>query len=210
MRSYSVRGGKGSVVLSFDDYHPDNIRIDEVLHKQGLEATFFIETRQHEARDQIKELFERGHDIGGHTIHHPPDIKMLNHVEATSEVQGCKGMIENIIHRPCEVFAYPRGRHNDDVVGIVKRAGFKEARTTHVLQTKWQDPYRMPTTLHLFQGRREYAGRDLMTLAKFYLADVEKNGGTFHAWGHAEEIGRNNLWETLEELVALIGYYVEI
>jgi peptidoglycan/xylan/chitin deacetylase (PgdA/CDA1 family) len=197
-------------VLSFDDFSPDNLRIDEILHTQGIEATFFIETARPDAREQIKELFERGHDIGGHTIHHPGDIKLLHHVEAVSEIEGCKKMIENIIHRPITAFAYPRGRFNDDIVSMVKRAGFSEARTTHVLQTRMPDPLRMPTTIHLYPDRKEYKGRDLMALSKFYLDDVIKNGGVFHVWGHAEEINRAGLWKTLEELVVFLGEHIEL
>ncbi len=210
MRSYSTVGGKGKIELSFDDYHPLNTRIDEILHKQGLEATFFIETARPEAREQIKELFERGHEIGAHTIHHPADIKALNQVEVVSEIEGSKRMIEKITGRPCESFAYPRGRFNDDIVHVVQRAGFKNARTTHVLKTEIEDPYRTPTTVHLFQGRREYNGRDVLTLSHFYLDHVVKNGGTFHVWGHAFEFERDNLWTTLEELVVMLGKYTEI
>lgn len=210
MRSYSTRGGKGSVILSFDDYHPLNTRIDEILHEQGIEATFFIETMRPGAREQIKDLFNRGHEIGGHTIHHFPDLKRLHHIEAVSEIEGCKKMIENIINRPIETFAYPKGKYNDDVVTIVQRAGFTEARTTNVLQTRMPDPMRMPTTIHLYPGRKEYQGRDLMTLSRFYLDDVIKNGGTFHVWGHAEEIDRCGLWKTLENLVVFLGEQIEL
>lgn len=213
MRSYSTIGGKGRVLLSFDDYHPLNLKVDEILHKQGLEATFFIETASREARDQIKQLFELGHEIGGHTIHHPSDLKALHQVEAMGEIQGCKGMIEAITHRPCESFAYPRGRQNDDIVEMVRRSGFKDARTTHVLKTSpedYSDPMRLPTTIHLFEGRKEYNVRPLLALARFYLDHVVKNGGTFHVWGHAFELERDNLWTTLEELVILLGHNIEV
>jgi peptidoglycan/xylan/chitin deacetylase (PgdA/CDA1 family) len=202
-------GGKGHVCLSFDDYHPANLKIDEILHEQGLEATFFIETGRPEARKQIEELYLRGHDIGAHTISHPGDMKLLNRLECVGEVEGSKRMIEQITDRPCTVFAYPRGRFNDEVVAVVRRAGFEEARTTHVLKTRWDDPMRQPTTLHLYDGRKEYNGRDWMALAEFYLADVVKNGGTFSEWGHAFENERDNLWTRLVDLCSLIGENIE-
>lgn len=209
MRSYALTGGKGRVCFSFDDYHPLNIRLEEILHKQGIEATFFIETQERAARDQILELHKRGHDIGGHTIHHPGDIKALNGPEMMGEIEGCKKMIENITDRPCEIFAYPRGRHNEQVVETVKRAGFKEARTTHVLKTSVEDPYRMPTTVHLLDTRKEYAGRDCDQILDFYLQHVVKNGGMLSIWGHAWEIERGDMWGRFENIVVKLGKTME-
>lgn len=210
MLSYPTTGGKGRVCLSFDDYHPLNLRIDEILHKEGICATFFIETREKAAQLQIRELFERGHEIGAHTIHHPMDLKLLHGVEAMSEIEGSKKMIESIIQRPCTVFAYPRGRFNDDVVAMVKKAGFEEARTTHVLKTECEDVLRMPTTVQIFNGRKEYNGRPWLQLAKFYLDHVVKNGGTLHIWGHANELEREGYWYEFEELVSLLGSNIEV
>lgn len=209
MRKYPLIGGKGEICFSFDDYHPLNMKIDEILHKQGIEATFYIETREHAAREQIKELFERGHDIGSHTIHHPSDLKALNSIECMSEIQGSKGMIESITNRPCTSFCYPRGRHNDDVVAMVRKAGFTEARTTHVLKTKYDDLFRIGTTIHLYDGRKEYNGRDFDVLTDFYLDDVKKNGGLLSIWGHAFEMERWGYWDRFEKLVVRLGKHIE-
>src|SRR3990167_1122195 len=205
MRNYETIGGKGKVCFSFDDYDQINKKVDETLSKHGIEATFYIETATPEAREQIKELFDRGNEIGCHTIHHPADLKALHHVEAMSEIDGAKRMVEAIIGRPCESFAYPRGRFNDDIVALVKKAGFKEARTTHVKHTKWEDPLRMPTTIHLYDGRKEYAGRNWSSLAEFYLDDVVKNGGTLSIWGHASELERDGTWERFDNILEMIG-----
>jgi peptidoglycan/xylan/chitin deacetylase (PgdA/CDA1 family) len=208
MRAYQA--GRGSVVLSFDDFHPENIRIDEILHTQGIEATFFIETGTAGAMQQIRTLFQAGHDIGGHTIHHPAEIKKLHHVEAMGEIQGCKAMIESATGRACTSFAYPRGRHNEETIELVKRAGFTEARTTHVLQTKYDNAMRTPTTIQFLARRKEYLGRPVETLMRFYLDDVKKNGGTFHFWAHAYELDRDNLWNDFEKAVLLLGSYIEL
>jgi len=204
MQTRSMSGGRGMVAISFDDYHPLNTKIADLLEQYGLKATFYIETATPEARSQIAELSSRGHEIGCHTIHHPSDMKALHHVEVVSEVEGAKSMIEGITGKPCTTFAYPRGRFNDDVVEIVRRAGFTHARTTHVLKTEWDDPLRMPTTVHLYDGRKEYNERDWSSLSRFYMEHVIKNGGTFSVWGHASEIERDRMWERLDYLLAFI------
>lgn len=210
MRKYKIAGGVGSVCFSFDDYHEKNILIDQILDKQGIEATFYIETGSQEARAQIKELFQKGHEIGSHTIHHPQDLKVLHQVEAMGEIEGSKGMIESIIGRRCTSFCYPRGRFNDDIVELVKRAGFDEARTTHVLETSWKDPFRTGTTVHLYDGRKEYHGKSSSELIKSYFADVKETGGTLSIWGHAFEFDRYDMWKTFEDIVQFLGQNIEV
>lgn len=199
--------GNGTVWFSFDDFHQDNIKIANLLDKYGLKATFFIETIQKEARDQIEILHKMGHEIGAHTIHHVSDLKLLNSVECMSEIEGSKKMIEAITNTPCVSFCYPRGRFNDDVISKVKLSGFEDARTTHVLHTRSEDPYKMPTTVHIYPNRKEYNGRSYMALFNFYLEDVLKNGGTLSIWGHAFELNNFSLWEDLESIVSKIAEY---
>lgn len=201
MIKYPLGTNGGQFCFSFDDYHPGNFKIALLFEKYGIRSTFFIETREPEARDQIKHLNLAGHEIGAHTIHHPSDLKKLNGVECMSEIQGSKSMIESITGVPCNSFCYPRGRFNEDVIDKVKLAGFKDARTTHVLQTQVDDPYKTPTTIHLFPLRDEYKSRDIEDLFKFYFDHVSKNGGVLSVWGHAKEIIEYDYWILLEEMI---------
>ncbi len=103
------------------------------------------------------------------------------------------------------MLAYPRGRFNDEVVKAVERAGYKEARTTHVLSTAPAlDPLRMPTTIHAFNGRKEYSGRPWRVMADFYLEHAIKNSLTFHLWGHSFELERDKLWDELDAFLGKI------
>lgn len=200
-----IKIGNGHAWFSFDDYDEKNERIADIFDKYGIKCTFFIETALKDARDQIEQFHKRGHHIGAHTIHHVQDMKLLNSVECMSEIDGCKKMIESITKEPCEVFAYPRGRYNEEVINQLKIAGFKYSRTTLVLNVKSDDPFRQHTTIHLFPNRKEYVGRDIETLFNFYFDDVKKNGGILSIWGHAEELDKYNLWELLEKMVKQIA-----
>jgi len=189
------------LVLSFDDYHPLNIKIAEMLLKLNLPATFFIDTFYKESHDQIKKLFEMGFEIGGHTFQHPQDLRALPLEEAKSEIEIGKRQIENITGEECKSFAYTRGRFNDEVVGLVKAAGFDEARTTKILRTSFVKSYEMPATIHFYNGRKEYGGKGWRVWADFYLDTVRKNGGIFHMWGHSAEIDRDGDWENVESFL---------
>lgn len=193
---------KAELVISFDDYHPLNIRLAEMLKTRDLPGIFFIETLKKEAKEQIARIHEMGFKIGCHTLSHVQDLKALNVEECRAEMQIAKRQIEDITGEPCETLAYPRGRFNDQVIEIAKNSGFKEARTTHVLKTEpTQDSFRTPTTIHIYSGRKEYGGRNWIQMAEFYLDHVLRKGGIFHLWGHAEEIDRNGEWVRLDHFL---------
>lgn len=192
-----------TAVLSFDDYHPQNIKLANLLRQYDLPATFFIETLTTGAEDQIKALSALGFEIGSHTMSHPPDIKQMGSEALRSELETSKLQIERWTGKPCTVLAYPRGRFNDDVVAAAARAGYIEARTTHVLKNGAAgDLLRTPTTIHAFDGRKEYDGRPWLVMADFYLDHILKTGGVFHLWGHAFEFDRYDTWPQLEKMFA--------
>lgn len=195
------------LILSFDDYHPENIRLAKALAELKLTAVFFIETITPGAEEQIKELSRLGMDIGSHTMSHPADLKALPLEEVRSELEISKRQIEEWTGKPCTALAYPRGRFNDAVVEVVKNVGYTDARTTHVLRTEAEDPLRAPTTAHVYNGRKEYGGRDWQTIARFHWAYLKKRQhGFFHLWGHMGEILRfseyTNLIRFLKETIA--------
>lgn len=206
---YNKLNTGGKIILSFDDYSEHNIRLAKLLNKYNLRATFFVETLTKDYQDQIKELNDMGFTIGGHTITHPSDLKALPVTQVKSEIETCKKAIENITGKECKVFAYPRGRYNDQVKLIVRSCEFDEARTTRVLHTKSDDPLALDTTVHVYDGRTEYDGRTWLEMAEFYLDSVIKSGGDFHLWGHANEINRDKQWNKLEQFFEHITKYIE-
>lgn len=190
------------LALSFDDCHPLNEKIGQILADRHLIATFYLETLNPQAKGQIKRLHDMGHDIGGHTLSHPPDLKAISIMEATAEIEVCKKQIENITGEECTSFAYPRGRYNEDIKYLVKKAGFLDARTTIVGKYDWPiDYYQTDTTLHIYDGRKEYNGRKWHELVDEYLEAAIARQGLFSIWGHASEIERDNQWEKFTEFL---------
>jgi peptidoglycan/xylan/chitin deacetylase (PgdA/CDA1 family) len=205
MKGIELKNG-ARIFISIDDYNPLNFEVAELLKKHDLAATFFIDTKEEAARRQIKELSDIGFEIGAHTITHHSDMKMLPLVEAKGEIETCKMQIENITGKPCTSFAFPRGRYNDELLMLAKQAGYEMARNTHVLKTTLDDPFQTPTTIHVFEGRKEYGGRKWMQLAHFYLDHVVRigNGEFFSIWGHSWEMKRDNLLGQFDEFLGVI------
>lgn len=218
---------KAIVTTSWDDGHPLDLRLAELLQKYNVPATFYIPIENVEREcmspQQIRELAE-SFDIGGHTYHHLI-LTGISLKEAEREIVEGKQRLEDIIGREVISFCYPRGKYNDDVIDIVKRAGFIGARTTKSAARSIKDPFRMGTTAYAsywLWGLAPYFSHAMASqdfaLFRFMLKKnllinswdrvavktldfVVNNGGIWHLWGHSWSIEDNNNWVRLERLL---------
>lgn len=123
-----------SVVLTFDDGWENQFKYGyPILKKYNYTATFFIYTHAINHGSfltwkQVRIMDGGGMTIGGHTRTHPylPDI--TDPVVLRREIIGGKSVIENRIGKPIDLFAYPYGHYNDQIIEVVKEAGYKAAR----------------------------------------------------------------------------------
>lgn len=120
------------IVISFDDGWKDQYRdAFPILKKYNFSATFFIITDSvgHSAYmnwDQVSELSDSGMDIEPHSRTHPR-LSMLSSEQAWREIYDSKIILENHLHKPATVFAYPFGSGGDKVISLIKEAGFDTA-----------------------------------------------------------------------------------
>jgi glycosyltransferase involved in cell wall biosynthesis/peptidoglycan/xylan/chitin deacetylase (PgdA/CDA1 family) len=81
--------------------------------------------------------------IEAHTRLHPI-LPMCSDEQATDEIEGSREDIERLTGKPSFAFAYPNGRYGRRELELVKRAGFRSART---IETGWNDsgtdPFRL-------------------------------------------------------------------
>lgn len=183
--------GQTELIVSVDDFHPRNLDFAAALRELGIPAMFFIETQPEGAYEQIVAIHGLGHAIGCHTWSHPSDLKALNAEEIKAELEISKRQIMEATGKVPVTIAYPRGRFNDHVVEVAKSMGFVEGRTTHVGRFDFDDPMRQGTTVHVYNGRKEYAGRSWRMMADFWWQQTQRSGGTFHIWAHMFELERD-------------------
>lgn len=69
---------------------------------------------------QVRELSEKGVEIGAHTLTHP-DLTQLTHRQAQNEIVAGKQMLEDRLGVPVTSFAYPFGRYNRNAYEIVRK-----------------------------------------------------------------------------------------
>lgn len=222
---------KAIITTSWDDGHPLDLKLAELLQKYGVPATFYIPIdnveRECMSPQQIREV-ARSFDIGGHTYHHLV-LTEIPLEEVENEVVEGKKRLEDIIGREVVSFCYPRGKFNDEVIDIVREAGFIGARTTKSATRSIKDPFRMGTTAYASYwlcGLAPYF-RHAMTsqdfgLFRFMLKSnlllnswdkvavktldfVVNNGGIWHLWGHSWSIEDRNNWVRLEKIFRSVG-----
>lgn len=201
------------VEFSFDDGTRADIRTNRLLNKYGICGTFYIPNCTELERDEIQ-IISKNHEIGGHTVNHPADMKMLDDESLKFEIEENKKWLEGIVRKKIDRFCYPRGRHDARVQKAVRKAGYKTARTTNVFVTKRETPRVVQgTTIHAF-ARKEYRGTDWLELAKEYLELVHKLSikdykKSFILWGHSREFDHYDEWDKLEEFFAFYADYIE-
>lgn len=184
--------------LSCDDGSRYDHKLIDLLEKYELPCTFYVPCYSDLTDKEIKEISEK-YEIGGHTVTHqiltecPPDI-------ARDEIINCKSILENIIGKTITKFCYPRGRYNPFVKEMVKKAGFKEARTTRLLWTeKNTDLFETHTTIHVYQNPK-YGDKDWYQVALENLEECKNEDGVYHLWMHSWEVERDGNWSKLEAL----------
>jgi peptidoglycan/xylan/chitin deacetylase (PgdA/CDA1 family) len=219
------------LTTSWDDGHPLDLRLAEMLAKHGLPATFYVPFRSsrpvREAK-AIRELASR-FEIGAHTMSHP-DLLRTPLDRARAEIVDSKRYIEDITGSSCAVFAPPGGRYGRSHLAMVQEAGYRGMRTVELMNTR--HPIRhgaiavLSTTLQVYphqpatyirNAAKRWHPRNLVTYfthahrrtlertAESLAAQVAENGGVFHLWGHSWELEQHGLWTTLEAVLTHLG-----
>lgn len=76
---------------------------------------------------EVKEIWNEGHEVGPHTLTHP-DLTSLPIAEATEEIVESRNDLAALGITPLDLFIYPYGYYNDNVINILKQNGFRAAR----------------------------------------------------------------------------------
>lgn len=76
--------------------------------------------------DDLRELADRGVEIGSHTVSHPR-LTRLGDAELDRELRESRARIADELGRPCRFLAYPYGDEDERVRGATRRAGYDAA-----------------------------------------------------------------------------------
>jgi peptidoglycan/xylan/chitin deacetylase (PgdA/CDA1 family) len=218
-------------VTSWDDGHPLDARLADLLDRFGLKATFFVPIHNLEGRPVLSTQslcrLDGRFEIGGHTLDHAP-LTELSQTECVHQIVQGKVALEQQLGHAIAGFCYPRGKWNERVRETVKRAGFTYARTIENFRLDCgKDRFSMPTLMQIFPHDKQVLLRNYIRyghyiarfkaltivlqnnswmdiLIKFLDADLDESS-VLHIWGHSWEIEEQELWTKLEELFSIIA-----
>jgi len=222
------------ITTSWDDGHPLDMRLAEMLHRNNLKATFYIPRAIPSgvmSESEIREL-SQSFEIGGHTLDHL-FLPTIPDAQANLQIVGCKKWVEDTTGQDCRMFCPPAGKFTEAHRGMIAGARFIGLRSVEFLSTS--PPKRvnglleMPTSLQSFpHPRKSYLKNSIKRkswsgLFQYFLQGapdnwekhaekllkaVIKHGGVFHLWGHSWEIEKTNQWEPLGRVLKLMGQFV--
>ena len=204
-------GGKSrALTLSYDDGVQQDLRLIEILKKNGIKCTFNINAGLFPPEDkvfsptQIHRRMKRSEilhaypqdlcEVACHGYTHPW-LDKCDCANATTEVLEDRRVLESMFDRRVQGMAYPYGTFSDQVVEILKNCGIRYSRTV-VSTEKFDMPsdwLRLPATCHHKNPR-------LMELADQFLADDRYPAPRlFYLWGHSYEFDMDNNWHVIEQ-----------
>lgn len=218
------------ITTSWDDGHPLDLRLADLLRKYGLPATFYIPLSNELpvlTPPQVREL-SLDFEIGAHTLNHT-DLLTLPETLARREITDCKQELEQICGRPCTSFCFPRGRFRREHVHMAREAGYRAVRTVELMSLEMprltDGIAVLPTTIQavpaglvrslrnsakrlrpgIFFRHILFGGSDWVRTAEVMLDRVIRCGGVFHLWGHSWEIDQMDQWDNLERVFAILA-----
>lgn len=220
-----------TLVTSWDDGHPSDLRLADLLSKHGLKGTFFVPRRNVEGRPtmdprDIARLAAMGFEIGAHTDDHVR-LDALGRAAATRQIDDGRRYLEDAIGAPVRGFAYPGGNPGRYGQALAAEC-FAYARTTRMFAfDPGRDPYDMPTTMQFFPHGTvplvrnflrggDYASRSGAALSRLAARDpvaalggladrAARCNGTLHIWGHSWEFDALDLWDAVDTAFALLA-----
>jgi peptidoglycan/xylan/chitin deacetylase (PgdA/CDA1 family) len=224
------------VTTSWDDGHPLDMRVAELLATYRMVGTFYVplsgRTRPLMTREQLQALRHMRMEIGSHTMMHH-ELTKIAPDKARLELMQSKDCLEQLLGEPVTSLCYPKGKFNRKVRSLTAEAGYSLARTTLAFRTNMDfDPLCMPVSLQVFPhtviGHIRHAVKqnnirgmvnwyalwclenDPVKLARLIVDHIQNYGGICHIWGHSWEIEQCGLWKMLEEILQQIAHRQQV
>lgn len=105
----------------------ENSDIPDILNSLDqlqVKATFFLVGDWCDRYpDSVKEIFDRGHELGNHSDRHK-DMPSLSESEIIQEIENCSKKIESITGKKPELFRPPSGAYNNTVISAARSLGY--------------------------------------------------------------------------------------
>ncbi len=221
------------LTTSWDDGHPLDFRVAELLAKYNLRGTFYIPMEAEGkvmGANEIRQL-SATFEVGAHTLHHI-ELPKVTDVVAQAEVNDSRQWLEQITGKPIPMFCFPRGKYSSRHLTMVGQAGYRGARTVELMSLapprRLDDLVLVHTTVQSYPHPAQHYLKNIVqrlalnnfltyvayghrsnwvASAQSLLDACSRSGGVFHLWGHSWEIDQFSQWQQLEEALHLMSEF---
>ncbi len=211
-------GGKAKAfTMSYDDGVDQDIRLIEIMRKNGIKGTFNINSGEYAPEgykwpeghvhrrmslSQCKELYSNPDtEVAVHGTHHP-NWDSLPAPAAMWDILNDRRTLEEQYGRIVRGAAYPYGAFTDTAVEVLRLAGIKYCRTvisSHSFDMP-KDWLRLEATCHHNDEKLpELIERFVNTTTDIYEPWL------FYLWGHSYEFEYGDNWQVIENALQKLG-----
>ena len=125
----------GQAAITFDDGGSSALHAASALEARGWRGSFFITTGRIDtagflSAEQVRELAQRGHEVGSHSRSHPTYMGALDRAGLAAEWRESRADLQRVLGRAPEVAAVPGGFLSREVVQEAARAGYRMLLTS--------------------------------------------------------------------------------
>lgn len=204
-----------ALTLSYDDGVEQDARLLDIMERHGLKGTFNLNSgmfalegtvypagqihRRMTERQALALFAHSGQEVAIHGYEHG-NFATLPAAQSLWQTMRDKEKLERLFGRIIRGMAYPYGAYSRELAQALKTCGVAYARTVESshgfdIPTDWLT---LPPTCH-------HTEPECMPLAKAFAQSKPYRAQLFYLWGHSYEFERDNNWELMEELAALMG-----
>ncbi len=194
--------------LSYDDGNVCDVRLIEIMQKNGLKGTFNLNSGFMQYDSKVKDVslyLDSGNEVAVHGKEHL-SLTACTDEQIEREILLDRVKLEEMTGKLVTGMAYANGVTDDRVVDILKKCGIDYSRTTKsTKEFKIDDDWlRLKPTCH-------HDDEQIFELADKFLSNEEywyfwgRHPKLFYVWGHSYEFDKKNNWERFEEFASKIG-----
>lgn len=208
-------GRAKAVTLSYDDGVKQDIRLIDIMHRNGLKGTFNLNSGlfadeasestigRLKASEAKKLYLPSGNEVALHGYEHC----YWNHISTATlmyDIAEDKHRLEETFNVPIRGGAYPFGDINDNAVKLLELSGIKYCRTV----MKQEVDFGIPSDWLSLKATCHHNDKNLGELTLRFL-EIEPNFRRdpylFYLWGHSYEFDNDDNWNVIETFAAEIG-----
>lgn len=201
-----------ALTFSYDDGQIFDRRLIEIFNKNGLKATFNLNSCQFTEeldgiregdyfirRSEAKELY-KGHEIAVHGVKHLNPFNCVGQ-ESLIDFYEDRKVLEDIAGYIVQGSAYPYGSYTDETKNVLNTVGIKYCRTVWATHE-----FHIPTKFLEWSSTCHHADPRLMELGEQFIKETPYYDlGLMYVWGHSYEFDRANNWEVIEEFAKMMS-----